>query len=192
MKKYAPLLLITVVPYVLPVFLAMMFFSDTVFATIMEEVFHNIIFIPLGLIVLFYLLCLIGVAIFAAVALARRFESKGIVRIGLLIKCLQIPAYIAAFVLAVLCLFTIFTVAFSVLLWVIDCLSIFLTGMIVTVGMIRAQEEGLVTKREAVAGSLLSFVFCIDLVAAIVIDRKVKKAAAQRAAMPRDAADAPI
>lgn len=192
MKKYAPLLLITVVPYVLPVFLAMMFFSDTVFATIMEEVFHNIIFIPLGLIVLFYLLCLIGVAIFAAVALARRFESKGIVRIGLLIKCLQIPAYIAAFVLAVLCLFTIFTVAFSVLLWVIDCLSIFLTGMIVTVGMIRAQEEGLVTKREAVAGSLLSFVFRIDLVAAIVIDRKVKKAAAQRAAMPRDAADAPI
>ena len=70
---------------------------------------------------------------------------------------------------------TIFTIPFSFLLGVFDCLGVLLTGLLAIAGVVRAYKEGRIKKSTAIWCCIGSFVFCIDVIIAIVLYRKVKK-----------------
>lgn len=87
----------------------------------------------------------------------------------MLIKLVQIPAYLAIFVLGVLFFLTIFTYAFSVFFVLFDCITIFLTGFVGLTANLRAYKERKCSGSFAALNSVCQFVFCIDVISAVVV-----------------------
>ena len=88
---------------------------------------------------------------------------------NMLIKLVQIPAYLAIFVLGVLFFLTIFTYAFSVFFVLFDCITIFLTGFVGLTANLRVYKERKCSGSFAALNSVCQFVFCIDVISAVVV-----------------------
>ena len=86
-----------------------------------------------------------------------------------LIKLVQIPAYLAIFVLGVLFFLTIFTYAFSVFFVLFDCITIFLTGLVGLTANLRLYKERKCSGSFAALNSVCQFVFCIDVISAVIV-----------------------
>lgn len=92
----------------------------------------------------------------------------------MIIKIIQIPAYLFIFAIGFVCLITIFTVGISFVLLILDGVSIILSGLIGVFVVRRCYADGILTRTEMVIHSILQFVFCLDVVSAIIVFRKVK------------------
>ena len=88
---------------------------------------------------------------------------------NMLIKLVQIPAYLAIFVLGVLFFLTIFTYAFSVFFVLFDCITIFLTGLVGLTANLRLYKERKCSGSFAALNSVCQFVFCIDVISAVIV-----------------------
>ncbi len=91
-------------------------------------------------------------------------EGGLLIKTQMIMRIAQIPCYVAVFVTAVICILTIFTVGFTVLLCVIDGISIAITGMISIPVYVILNQNGRISHRRMVIYSILSFVFCADLI----------------------------
>lgn len=87
----------------------------------------------------------------------------------MVVKLIQIPAYIAIFFLSVLCFSMLFTIGIAVVLLLFDCASILLTGLIGVASIIRCYSNNIISKNFSVVNWVLQFVFCVDVISAIVI-----------------------
>ena len=87
-------------------------------------------------------------------------------------KLIQIPAYLIIFLAGMVCLLTIFTFAVSVILLLLDVIGVFLSGCFALGVMAKLKEAGYITGKERVLFSVLSFVFCIDVLVSILAVRK--------------------
>jgi len=94
---------------------------------------------------------------------------------NMVIKLVHIPAYVAIFILGFAFLLTIFTFVFSIFLFILDVMTIFLTGVIGLSGVIRGYFEKKLSMKSAVIHGILQFVFCVDVISAIIVYRKAKK-----------------
>ena len=107
-------------PYVVLAFLGILFFSSRMSLDLMEVMFQNNIWYYLlaflGYLLLAFGLCLGGFGL----ALGRKWDAASLAKTAWIVKLIQIPAYLAIFVLGVLFLTSIFLFAFTLVLMVLD------------------------------------------------------------------------
>ena len=177
-RKNSYLLLpVTILPYFALFCLAFLYGSTTIppFQIVMERLFQNNIFYLFGAIVLFFLLAA-GLSIFHFIrSLRRAQDALALAKTAVIIKLIQIPAYILIFLLGILLLITPFTAIFSGLLFLIDCLTLCLTGLITVAAAINAGKQGLLPTEQSLLLLLLQPVFCADVIAALLLYRKLRR-----------------
>lgn len=165
-------------PYIVIFSLAVIFLSTSVkfFEVIMESVFQNNALLLIAALLIY---CLLTVAICIACFFISAFKFRDALstaKTAMLIKLMQIPAYVLIFVLGVWTTIAIITIPFAIGLFLVDCLCLFLTGLSVISSVICAVRQGTLKFREVIWVIILQFVFCADVVAAIIYYKKLKGA----------------
>ena len=141
----------------------------------MENIFQdNVLFVLLFLIIL-YAVALICTTVLFITIIAKKWDSREALRINMLIKLIQVPAYLIIFIIGLACLLTIFTLGFSIILFILDIMTIFLTGLIGVAGIKRAHVENKLSTKAATKYGISQFIFCADVISAILVYRKVKE-----------------
>ena len=124
------------------------------------------------------LIAIAGVAAFAAALIAAvRNAVRGLTaKQNLTIKCVQIPAYVLNFAIAIIgVMMSVFGLPMIAWAIAIDFLSIVLTG-VSAIGCGRTlYKEGKIDRTAAIWTTIGSFVYCADVVIAIVWYCKGKK-----------------
>lgn len=124
------------------------------------------------------LIAIAGVAAFAAALIAAvRNAVRGLTaKQNLTIKCVQIPAYVLNFAIAIIgVMMSVFGLPMIAWAIAIDFLSIVLTG-VSAIGCARTlYKEGKIDRTSAIWTTIGSFVYCADVVIAIVWYCKGKK-----------------
>jgi hypothetical protein len=141
---------------------------------LMETVFlNNGLFVIFVLIILYIIALILSGIIFIKSIITKR-DSKELLYTNMIIKLVHIPAYIIIFFIGLLSLITIFTMGITIVLILLDCMTIFLSGLIGLSGIIRGFIENKLSKKAAVIHAVCQFIFCADIISCIIIYRKVK------------------
>ena len=177
MKRIWLLVPAVLLPYLALGTLAVIFFSDghPALRFVMESVFRGD---ALFLIASLLIVCLIAFvfAVFYFVAAIRgEWDALTLARTAMVIKLIQIPGYIGIFVFGVLLVITVFTVGFSVGLFLVDCLTVLLSGLAALPAVVNGARGGILSAKKAIWLGVLQFVFCADVAAAIVLFRTLKE-----------------
>lgn len=101
-------------------------------------------------------------------------ESVALMRTQMTMRLVQIPGYILILVVSILFLLFIFTVGFSIYFLILDTASIMITGLFSIPVYSSLYRNGLIGQKQAVCYSVLSFIFCADVVVSIICYRQVK------------------
>ena len=124
---------IVLVPYLALFTLATVFFStkSPFFKYIMESVFDsNALYLIAALLLYCILTGMLSIVCFF-VSIYKKWDAISLAKTAMIMKLAQVPAYVLVFALGALFVITIFTVPISIGLFVIDCLSVFMTGLFV-------------------------------------------------------------
>lgn len=101
-------------------------------------------------------------------------ESVALMRTQMIIRLAQIPGYILILVASILFLLFVFTFGFSIFFLMLDTASIMITGLFSIPVYSSLHRNGLIGRKQAVCYSILSFVFCADVVVSIICYKQVK------------------
>lgn len=101
-------------------------------------------------------------------------ESVALMRTQMIIRLAQIPGYILILVASILFLLFVFTFGFSIFFLMLDTASIMITGLFSISVYSSLYKNGLIERKQAICYSLLSFVFCADVVVSIMCYRQMK------------------
>ena len=135
---------------------------------LMESFFNNNAYVCAIYIALWWLFALICTA-------TACIKYKCFLKDALLIKVMQIPAYICLFIIGVACVMTIFTFIFAAVLLFWCCTSIFLSGIIGAAAIKEQYSTGRLSFDKAVIYGILQFVFTADVACIIIMyGRQVK------------------
>ena len=135
-------------------------------------IFHNFVFVPLILLLLFGAVMYILNIIFMIQARTGCFHATDLARTNMIVKLIQIPAYIFIFIIGILCTVMIFTIGITFVLMLMDALSIGLTGLFAVAAFQNLNREGLITRKTQIIYSIASFLFCVDVIIAFIGYRK--------------------
>lgn len=144
---------------------------------LMDTVFNNNIIYLLMLIAGFFVIALMS----ALIVFFRGFSAKGmkksldVLRTNWIIKLIHIPAYLLIFVLGLLCTMTIFTIGITLVLMLLDGMTIMLSGLVGLGGIVGSLKADKIPVKRAVIHGILQFVYCIDIVSSILLYRTVKR-----------------
>lgn len=100
------------------------------------------------------------------------FHATDLARTNMIVKLIQIPAYIFIFIIGILCTVMIFTIGITFVLMLMDALSIGLTGLFAVAAFQNLNREGLITRKTQIIYSIASFLFCVDVIIAVIGYRK--------------------
>jgi len=169
---------IVLVPYLALFALATVFFSTKLpfFSYIMESVFDSN---ALYLITAMLLYCILTGALSIVcffISIHKKWDAISLAKTAMIMKLAQVPAYILIFALGAAFVVTIFTIPFAIGLFVIDCLSVFMTGLFVISSVIATIRNNTFTRKEVIGVILLQFVFCADVISSVVFYTKLKRA----------------
>ena len=178
MNKKLLLILIPIAlfPYLILFTLATIFFSTEIpfFRWVMESVFDsNALYLIAALLLYFILVAALSI-ICSVVSICAKWNPLSLAKAAMIIKLVQIPAYVLIFVLGFMFLITIFTYPFSIALFMLDCLSMFTTGLLVIASAITAIRKNIFSFQEVLGVILLQFVFCADVISSVVFYNKLK------------------
>lgn len=167
MKKYIGLIFPLILPYVFVLGMYGTLFFDGV---ILEKVFGEF---PRFLLILamILVLALLSTGITAIVAIKNRWEAEEVAKINMLVKILQIPAYVLIFVFAIFfSLGMILLTPLAGLIYILfDCAVIFMTGVIGAAAAWRCYRENASDGTVTLILAIGQFIFCIDIVCAVVL-----------------------
>lgn len=162
MKRFILLLPCTVFPYSL--FMGLYYFIKG-----MGNLGESFSFLPW-----LFVVSLIGNVIFLVLSIYKKWNCKKVALYNMVVKLLQIPAYIAIFLLGALSFSTLFTMGLAVILFLFDCASILLSGLIGVTSVIRCHADNIISKKISIVNGVLQFVFCADVISAIFIFVRAK------------------
>lgn len=128
----------------------------------MDWIGENPLLLFLWLGIWFFVSLLANLAFFL-LALGKQWAGKSLALISMVLKLVQIPAYVTIFLLGCVFAITIWLFAFVIVLFFFDCLTILLTGFMGLAASIRCAGEKRVSKGLCIANGILSFVFCADV-----------------------------
>ena len=132
---------------------------------------------PLLLIALFWLVGLIGAVIVFWQAVRGEWQGRKLALASMLIKLLHIQNYVTLFFGAALMVVIPFLFPMvAALAWVVDVLTIILSGAVGLAAVVRCRMEGRLTTKAAIVNGILQFVFCADVFSAIWVYRNSKEA----------------
>lgn len=165
MKKYIRLLPVMLFPYV---FIFILFFAATAFSIGSDNIFRDLILmLAAAALVAAPVVCSVWGAVYAARSDISTYTAA---KLNLIVKAVQIPAYILNFLLGaagtVMSVWGIGVIAYAV---IADVLTIILTGIHAVGCVIKIGKEGSVKTGYAVLAGIGSFIFCIDMIAAVVL-----------------------
>jgi len=169
---------IVLVPYLALFALATVFFSTDLpfFNYIMESVFDsNALYLIAALFLYCILTGMLSIVCFF-VSIYKKWDAISLAKTAMIMKLVQVPAYVLIFALGAVFVITIFTIPFSIGLFVIDCLSVFMTGLFVVSSVIATIKSNTFTLKEVIWVILLQFIFCADVISSIVFYIKLKRA----------------
>ncbi len=170
MKKFVPVLSIVLFPY------AVAFILYCIFSGFfMENVFQNNVFSCLLILVIIWIVALVCAIYTCATSLIRKWDFVELCRANMLIKSISIPAYIFIFIFGIACMLTIFTFAISIIIIVLDVMSIVLSGLVGMSAVKRSYDNKVISAREMLFYGLLQFIFCADVITSIILFHKVKE-----------------
>lgn len=161
---------LAVLPYLVAGMLILLFVNNE----LTEIIFQGSIFtvaIPLALLiaVTFWLtyLCVYK-------SLKNKWDAYTFVRTMTVIKLIHIPAYIAIFIIGTICMITVFTRAFTLLLAVFDFVLILMSGSMTFAAMLRTKDEYPSVFRKCIWALPLQFVYCADVIAVVIFYLRLK------------------
>ena len=160
LRYYIPIIII---PYYI------VFLIVCIFTGFLENVFQNNPIFMLAPFVLLWIIALVFAITLSIISRKRKWDAQRLTRINMTIKLIQIPAYIVIFLLGLIFLITIFTMGFSLVFMLFDCMSILLTGIVGASAAGRCRAEGVLSTGGAVLNGILQFFFCVDIISAIII-----------------------
>lgn len=131
-----------------------------------------------------FALALVCSVAFLVLGIWQKWDRRKVALYNMIVKIMQIPAYIGIFVLGILCFSTLFTIGLAAVLFLFDCAAIFLTGLIGVTVVARCRADGVVSQRFAVVNGILQLIFCIDIISAIIIFMRAKNNPACANSMP--------
>lgn len=153
-------------PYLVVVILSIMMFGE-------NNPFGKIN--PLGIILLYSLIATILNIFWFVRSIIKKGDPILTAKWAMIIKVVQIPAYIAIFILGICLMITIFTIPFVIGLFFIDSLILFLTGLITISSAINSIRLKKLKITDIIWVIILQFVFCADVVVTIIYYLKIKK-----------------
>ncbi len=133
-----------------------------------ENLFSNNIFVPLILLLFFGILMYIINILFLLQARQGRWSARELARTNMIVKLAQIPAYVFIFVVGVICMIMIFTVGITFMFALLDAFSLGMTGLYALAVFYRLRKEYIISTKMQICYALASFVFCADVIAAIL------------------------
>ena len=168
---------IALFPYLILFAFATIFFSTEIpfFRWVMESVFDSNALLLIAALLLYFILTALLSIICFVVSIYAKWDALSLAKAAMITKLIQIPAYVLIFVLGFMFLITIFTYPFSIALFMLDCLSIFLTGLLVVAAIISAIRNNIFSFQEIFWIILLQFVFCADVISSVIFYNKLKR-----------------
>lgn len=122
------------------------------------------------ILILLYFLLVIFMTIYNAVVTATpKYKMVSVARINLLVKCLQIPAYLFhAFLLVLSPVLSVWGIGVILFVGVVDLATIGLTGLSALGCAVRMKNEKVLPTPAVILLAVGNFLFCVDLICAIV------------------------
>lgn len=113
-----------------------------------------------------------GLVAAALVFLTRNhWTAKELALANMLIKLVQIPAYVIWFAVAVV----LFLFMGALIALVMDGMAIILSGLVGLAAVLRCRKEGQLAGEKALLHGILQFVFCADVVSAVLVYRESRR-----------------
>ena len=133
----------------------------------------NWLFVAIALFVVPSVICVIIFIVFLILSFRNNNNmtpeySLRLMKTQLIMRLVQIPGYIMIFVASVAFLLTIFTAAFTVVFILVDIISITITGLLSVSVYYCLYRKGLLNSGCLVLFSVLSFIYCLDVIVSIV------------------------
>lgn len=163
-------------PYLTLFALATIFFSTKLpfFNYIMESVFDSNALYLIAVLLFFYILTGVLSIVCFLVSIYQKWDALTLAKTAMIIKLAQVPAYVLIFAFGVIFLMTFFTIPFSIGLFIIDCLSVFMTGLFVISSVIATIRSNTFTRKDVIWVILLQFVFCADVISSVIFYIKLR------------------
>lgn len=171
MKRIVPSILVAIFPYMVVLYLCWImnllpvpFPANWTSASIYICIF------------LTWLVCGIGAIWLVVLNTSSKTDVRTAARNNMIIKLVQIPAYILLFLVGVVFAMFVFTIFITFSIILIDVMAISLSGINGVFVVCKCGKTGLLKVDGAVLFSLSQFVFCVDVVCAVLLYLKVKRA----------------
>ena len=164
-------------PYISIGMVLTIFFSakNSVCRFIMEQVFGGNAWYLIGTVVAFALLAFLLTVTCFVLGVLKKWDDLSLARSAMIIKLVQIPAYIVSFILSVFCAFTILLIAFTIAMILLNSLSIMCTGLLTTSSVINARRKQSVSVGTAVCTIILQCVPVADVILSVILFCKLSK-----------------
>ena len=169
MKKYLLLLPAAVFPYGILLAIGCLYNN-----ALMARLFGGRVFPLFQCLLGLWLIGLICTVLFLVFAITGSWDGAAIAKANMVIKLGQVPAYVLIFLLGTAYLLTIFTAAISVILLILDTMAILLSGLVGLTAVLRGRKA--LGGKGAVLHGILQFVFCADVVSAVLVYRRLRAA----------------
>ena len=115
-----------------------------------------------------FFVTLIFTVLYYVFAFKHKWETKTLALFSMLVKLLHIPAYIMLFVVGLGGMLMVKLIAVTLFVVIFDWLLMFLSGVLTLPTYIKALKGHIITGFEAIILSVFSFIFCIDILFAVV------------------------
>jgi hypothetical protein len=172
MKKYLKMLPVIIYPYVYLIAMALYFWGWDFSAVIRDYGLDAVLIMA----IVYNLYSLIAVIVNIVSACKGKRSAKELAKMNLIIKTVQIPAYIFHFILGLVGIVaSIWGIGFIMWAVFIDTITIFLTGLNAVSVSVRCCKENILSKQSSVIFAVLSFVYCIDVLIAVVFFAMARK-----------------
>ena len=148
--------------------------DSALLASVMEKVFDNNALYVLGIIVLFVLLSIVLSLLCFVMSICKKWDERTLAKTAMIIKLIQIPAYIFIFIVGVIMVFVPMGVLFVWVGCAFDYVILLLTGLISLSAILNAVRRKMLEGKKCVWIIILQFVFVADVVATILLYLKLR------------------
>lgn len=175
MKKHIKMLPVMIYPYIYVVCLIFVFSLGGVIGADLVNEYGFLILCVMAVVINLY--SVVIVMAYLIQAIRGKLNSKELITLTMVVKLVQIPAYVVHFVIGLIgMVLSVWGIGFVIWAILIDLLTIFLTGLIGTSAGISCFKDTVLSKREAMLYSFLCFIYCVDVIDCIVFFFKVRNA----------------
>ena len=153
--------------------------ENPVFSWLWKYVFSNNVYRPLGFILLFELVMFATTIGYTIRALRKGYtysskEALDLAKTQMIMRLVQIPAYVFVFFMGVMGMFLIFTIGISLALFLFDIISITVTGIASVAIYAILADLKMISKKQQLLYSIGGFIYGLDVIVACLCYKKVK------------------